>query len=82
MLQRSKLRDLYVKDSKMIGNVQGELKRSLHHKKLPTELHMIQCAKRREGLSYEVTGHNIATKIKSMKQALVNKSCDSRQEHN
>lgn len=55
-LEKSKLRDLKRKDENLMSQVQGELKRSFHHNKLPTELHMIQCAKQRMGLSYEVTG--------------------------
>lgn len=40
-LERSKLRDLKDKDADLMSTVQGELKRSLMFKKLPTELHMI-----------------------------------------
>ena len=40
-LEKSKLRDLKRKDENLMSQVQGELKRSFHHNKLPTELHMI-----------------------------------------
>ena len=63
MLQKSKLRDLKAKDANLCELARGELKRSLQHDRLPTELHMIQCAKKRAGLSYEVTNNNINQKL-------------------
>lgn len=49
-----------------MSQVQGELKRSLNFRKLPTELHMIHCARQRVGISYELTGRNLTEKSKNI----------------
>lgn len=62
-MQKSKVRDLHKRDQWITKHTQGELRRSLYNSKSPTELHMIQCARKRNDNLFEVTDSNIAKKL-------------------
>ena len=57
VIENSKYHDMKMKDAAQLCQAKGELKRSFLFKKLPTEVHMMQLAKKRLGISNEeVTG--------------------------